>query len=104
MSSTSRTILPAMSLPHAEGNPRDEVATEAVLQAVEDFLAPIADDLIEPDAAVHGDEQCALVQAGRLGVGSQVRVDQVVPDAGDLCFRAATVQTEPAEDRGHHVA
>ena len=78
-----------MSLPHAEGNPRDEVATEAVLQAVEDFLAPIADDLIEPDAAVHGDEERALSDASRLGVGDDVWIEQVVPDLGYLRFAAA---------------
>src|SRR6266480_547524 len=90
-------------LPHAKRNPRDEIAAKAVLQAVEDFLAPIADDFTEPNAAVHGDEQCSFVQSSRLGVGSEVRIDEIVPDANDFGLGAAAVQTEPVQNRGHDI-
>src|SRR5881396_4430070 len=35
-------------LTNAEGNPRDEVVAEAVLEAVENFLAAVANDFREP--------------------------------------------------------
>ena len=44
-----------------EGNPRDEVVAEAVLEAVENFLATVADDFREPHAIIDSDEQSALV-------------------------------------------
>src|SRR2546430_16388126 len=90
-------------LPQPKGNPRDEIAAKAVLQAVEDFLAAIADDFTEPNAAVHGDEQCSFVQSSWLGVGGEVRIDEVVPDANDFGLGAAAVQTEPVQDGGHDV-
>jgi len=43
----------AGSSPHPERNPGDEVAAEAVLEAVEDFLAAVADDFGQPHAAIH---------------------------------------------------
>src|SRR5256885_3010312 len=90
-------------LPHPKRNARDEVAAKAVLQAGEDFLAAIADDFTEPNAAVHGDEQCSFVQSSWLGVGGEVRIDEVVPDANDFGLGAAAVQTEPVQDGGHDV-
>src|SRR6266536_2864027 len=88
----------------AKGNPRDEVAAEAVLQAVEDFLATIADDLIEPGAAVHRDKQGALVQAGRLGVRGDGRVNQIVPYARDLGLGSAAVEPEIGQHTRHDIA
>ena len=41
---------------------------EAVLEAVEDFLEAIADDLVQPRAAIHVHEERALVEIGRLRV------------------------------------
>src|SRR3989454_10313471 len=48
-------------LTHAEGNPRDEVVAEAVLEAVENLLAAVANDFREAHAAIDRDEQCGLV-------------------------------------------
>ena len=53
---------------HAEGNALDGLAAEAVLEAFEDFLALVADDLAEPDVVVHGDEQLDVRQR-RHGAG-----------------------------------
>ena len=39
-----------------------------MLQPVENFLAAVADDFAEPHAAVHVDEECAVLQAGGLGM------------------------------------
>src|SRR5438128_1285908 len=66
------------SLTYAEGDSGDEVAAEAVLEAVEDFFAAVTDDLAEPDAAVHGHEEGALAQAGGLGVDSSVWLSEIV--------------------------
>src|SRR6185503_2306735 len=59
-------------LSHPIRDLHDDVAAEAVLEAVEDFLATIAHDFREPHAAVHVHEQRSLVQVGRLRVRDDV--------------------------------
>src|SRR2546422_3442025 len=81
--SGARTDLARLNSPDAKRNPGDEVAAETVLEAIQDFLAAVADDLVEPHAAVHGHEERSLVQPGRPRVGGEVRIDEVVPDADD---------------------
>jgi len=90
-------------LTNAEGNPRDEVVAEAVLEAVENFLAAVADDFREPHAAIDSDEQSALVEPGRLGVRGDVRIDEMIPDADDFGFGAASVETELVQDPGQDI-
>src|SRR2546425_103938 len=76
---------------NAEGDPCDEVVAEAVLEAVENFLAAVADDFREPHAAIDRDEQSALVEPGRMGMSGDVRIDEMIPDANDFGFCAASV-------------
>ena len=81
-------------LTDAEGNFLDHVFAKAVLQAVEDFLAAVADDLRKPRAAVHVHEERALVQIVRLRVRGDVRVEQRVPDLDDFNVRAARIHLQ----------
>lgn len=60
---------------HLEGDARHQILAEAVLEPLEDFAFAVADDLREPHAAVHGDEQCPFVQARGLRVFGDVRID-----------------------------
>jgi hypothetical protein len=91
-------------LPHAERNPDDDAGAEAVLEAVEDFLAAVADDFIEPGAAIDGDEERAFVQAGGLGVGDDAGVNEVVPDFDDFRLGAAFVHAQIHEHFREDVA
>ena len=83
-----------------EGNLLDEFPSEAVVEAVQDFFPSVTDDFTEPDIAVHGDEQGAFVETGRLGMGDDVRVEEVVPDLDDLGLGAAVVHAQIREDFG----
>jgi len=66
-----------------------------VLEPVENLLAAIADDFAQPNVAVHRDEQGALAQPGRLGVGDDGWIEEVVPDLDDLSLGAAFVDATP---------
>jgi len=68
-----------------------------MLKAVENFFAAIADDFIQPRAAIDGDEERAFVQTGRLRVGGEIRIDQMIPDFQDFRFGAASVQAQIVE-------
>jgi hypothetical protein len=70
----------------AEGDALDEVASEGVLEAEEDFLSAITDDFVAPDIAIDTDEESAFMDAGGLGVGGDGGVDEVVPDFDDFGF------------------
>src|SRR5205814_6207454 len=74
---TRRQDACATLLSHAKGNSRDEIFPKTMLQPFQNFAATIPHDFVEPHAAVHGDKKCSFVQAGRLGVRDEVRVDQV---------------------------
>lgn len=89
---------------YAEGDARDEVFAETVLEAFEDFAASVADDFIEPRAAVHRNEQGAFVNAGRLRMGGDGRVDEVVPDLHHFSFGAAFVDAHVRQHARHDVA
>ena len=67
-----------------EGDAGDEFAAEAVLEAVKNFLAAIADDFVEPDAAIDGDKHRAFADTARLGVRGDERIEQIVPSANDF--------------------
>src|SRR3989441_11438948 len=90
-------------LTHAEGNPRDEVVAEAVLEAVENLLAAVADDFREPYAAIDNDEQSALVESGRLRVRGDVGIDEMIPNTDDFGLGAAPVETELVQDPRHQL-
>jgi len=79
-------------LADAEGNFLDGRLAEAMLQTVENFLAPIADDFREPHAAVHIHEQGAFMQVRRLGVRGDSGINQRVPDFHDLGIGAARIE------------
>ena len=73
-------------------------------EAVEDLFSAIANDFAKPNTAVHGDEQCAIAQARRLGVGYDIWIQQIVPDFDDLGFAAAAVEAEFRTDLGEKFA
>src|SRR5687767_10653281 len=52
----------------AERKPLDEVLAESVFQAVENFFAPITNDLVEPNAVVHFHEKGAAHDVDGLRV------------------------------------
>ena len=91
-------------LPNPERNPLDEFAAETVLKAVEYFLAAVADDFAEPDAAVHVHEERALVEASRLSMGDDLRVDEIVPDLDDFHFALPCIDAEVGHNLGHDLA
>ena len=72
----------------------DQFPAEAVLEAVEDFLSAIADDFVEPYAAIDGYEEGSLVDAGGLRVRRNYRIDEVPPYTHDLRFALALVHAE----------
>jgi hypothetical protein len=74
-----------------------------MLEAIENFLATIAHNFIKPRTAINRDEQRAFVQTGRLGVGDDAGVNEVIPDFGDFSLGAAAVHAHINEDLGHDV-
>ena len=75
-----------------------------MLQAIENLLPPVANNLIQPDTAVDSDEQGPVVDPGGLGVGGHVRIHQLVPDANDLGFALALVHSKFGKDFRQEVA
>ena len=62
-----------------------------MLQPVEHFLAAVADDFTEPHTAVHRNEQRAFANAGRLGMGGNIGIKELVPDLDDFGLSPAAV-------------
>src|SRR5947208_1158398 len=75
---SARSCLSALT--DAEGNAGNQLATEAVLKPVEDLFSTIADDLAQPNVAVHGDEECSFAHAGGLSLCDDGRIEKFVPD------------------------
>ena len=75
-----------------------EIAAKAVLQAIQDFFAAIADDFAEPDIAVDGDEQCALAQTSGLGMRDNSWINQIVPNFGYFRLDSATINSQFGKD------
>ncbi len=51
----------------------------AVLEAIKDLAAAIANDFIEPDAAIDRDEEGSFAQASRLGVCDDTGIEEMPP-------------------------
>ena len=60
-------------------------------------MPPVAHDLIEPDARIYGDKQCALADAGGLGVLADRRIDRLVPHLHDLRLGATLLEFQRAQ-------
>ena len=60
-------------------------------------MPPVTHDLIEPDARIYGDKQCALADAGGLGVLADRRIDRLVPHLHDLRLGAALFEFQRAQ-------
>jgi hypothetical protein len=88
----------------AKRNSLNHIFSEAVLQAVQNFLAPITDDFRKPRAAVHVHEQRAFVQIRRLRVRGDVRVNQRIPDFDDFDFPATRIHFQIAKNFGNDFA
>ena len=82
----------------SERNPRDEVATEAVLELLEDLLVTVADDLAQPNAAIHCNEERAFAQPRGLGMTRDVGINQVIPDPQHLSLAAASVNAKVVQN------
>ena len=82
-----------------------KILAEAVLETFEDFFLPVADDLREPDAAVHHrDEEGALVQSGRLGVLHHVGIGMRGGEFQTFAIRLArrrSILSRPQNFRQH---
>jgi hypothetical protein len=89
---------PLRWLSDSKGDPADELGAEAGMEPLKDFALAITDDLRQPDAAVHGDEKGAATQTHWLGVGSDVRIEEPIPDLQDLDLPAAFLQTQSLEN------
>ena len=90
-------------LADAEGELRDQVVPEAVAEAVENFFAAIADDFTQPGAAVDGDEEGPVTQAGRLRVRDDIGIEQVVPDLDDFGLGPAFIDAQAGENAGQNL-
>jgi len=87
-----------------EGDAGDEFASEAVLEPFEDFALPVADDLGQPDAAVHGDEQRALAESGRPGMGGDAGVHHLIPGLQYGHGRVTLGEGESLNELGDQIA
>src|SRR6185437_14857956 len=101
---TPHVVCYGCRLSYAEGDSDDDFAAEAVLEAVEDFLAAVADDFGEPHAAIDGDEQGSFAQTHGLGVGDDVGIDEAVPDFDDFDFGAAAIDAQIFQQAGYQRA
>ena len=63
-------------------------------------MPSITDDFVEPDAAVHVDEQGAFGKARRLRMGHQGGVQGLSPDGLDFGFVQPLLQTQVAQNAG----
>ena len=93
-----------MGLTQSKGNPGDDVAAETVLQSIQNFLAPVADNFSQPHTAIDCDEQRAFANPRRLRVSDDVWIDQMIPHFDDLNFSAAAVDAQFRKDTGHDIA
>lgn len=84
-------------LSDSEGDAADKIASETVLQAVEDFLTAVANDFAEPHTAVDVHEERAPTDASWLRVSDDIRVEQVVPDFHYFSFRATAIHAQVLE-------
>ncbi len=85
-------------LPDAIGDFSDKLAAEAVLEAIEDFFAAVANDFAKPNTAIHADEEGAIADAAGLGVGGNGRVEEMVPDFGYFSLSSPAVDAQLGED------
>ena len=90
-------------LTHAERNAGDELAAKAVVQAIQDFFSAIANDLTEPDIAVHGHKERSFAHSGRLGVSHDGWIEKFVPYFDDLGLGLPAVHSQVFENSGHQV-
>ena len=90
-------------LSRAKRNPRHEVSAEAVLETIQNLLAAVAHDFIQPGAAIDSDKERAFVEAGGLGVSGDGWVDRVIPDSHDFRFGPAAIHSKVRQDFRHHV-
>lgn len=79
----------------------DVAFTEAVLEAVQDFLSTVTHDFGKPRAAVDAHKQGSVAQIGGLRVGGDIRVNQGVPDLDDFDFGAARVHLQIDQHPGN---
>jgi hypothetical protein len=63
----------------AEGDSGYQAGPKGLLEAIKDVLAMIANDVTKPGRAVHGDEEGAVAEAGGVGVGGDVRINEMGP-------------------------
>src|SRR6266852_670409 len=73
-----------------------------MLKSIQNFLAPIAHDFAQPNAAIDGYEQGSLVQSGWLGVRGDDGVQQLVPDLKNLRLAAAPVNPQLGKHLRQH--
>src|ERR1043165_4889468 len=87
--------------PDAKRNFCNKLATEAVLEAVEDFFAAVADDFAQPCITVDVHEERALFQTHRLSVHADDRVNQMIPNLHHFGLGAAAVHADVFQDLWH---
>ena len=75
-----------------------------MLQPSQYFFSPIAYDFAEPDTAVDRNEERAFTDSGRLRVGDDIRVEQIIPNFYDFSLRAAPIHAQTAQDFRHQSA
>lgn len=72
-----------------------------MLQAIQNLLAAVADDFVEPHAAVHVDEERSFVETDWLGVSCEDGVDEMPPDARNLRLTLALVHAQLGQNLRH---
>ena len=92
-----------LPLPYPERYSRNEFAAKAVLEALEDFAAAVADDFVQPNAAVNTDKQSAFMNSCWPGMGGDRRVDEMVPDLEDFGLGLTPLNAQPRKNSRHDV-
>ena len=73
------------------------------MEAREDFVTAIADDFVEPGAAVDFHEKGAAHEIDRLGVSGDVWIEEIVPDFEDFKVRLLFVEVDLFDNGGNEI-
>jgi hypothetical protein len=94
----------ARTLSDSEGNLFDDVSSERQLDSFEDFVAAVANDFIEPSAAIHRDKKGSSGEAIWTAVLCDLGVDDIGPQLKDLRFMPTLIEPHGFHNPGHKLS
>ena len=92
-----------VQLSNPEGDFCDEVAPKTVTQVIENFFSPIANNLAQPNVAIHRNEQSPFAQTGGLRMSHDLWIEKIIPNLNHLRFSAAPVNAQVLENSWHQI-